>query len=218
MASPRELRCPYWIFLDFVIYGFVVFLRRWEEVERESGVQLVYKVGGVQFAKKSEMGATIDAYAEAMDANQIPWDTAIHTYMYLQRFGFSCHHVFSLGPYHHSEAWRCLSATCQGWTPQTTVSSWMKKVEKISSFEKKLQAVYNSKVGSHGTNCMVKRLGKPADFIHWQRFYLCNQFRILYHLLYNNWRDLEKNTHILIRSNILYRGYIQWMAEIIAFS
>ncbi|XP_064611531.1 monomeric sarcosine oxidase-like [Liolophura sinensis] len=48
--------------------------KAWEAVEQESGVQLVYKVGAIQFAKKSVMGATIDAYAEAMDANQIPYE------------------------------------------------------------------------------------------------------------------------------------------------
>ena len=44
---------------------------RWESVEQESGVQLVYKTGGVNWAKKEEMGYLIDKYAEAMDTHNI---------------------------------------------------------------------------------------------------------------------------------------------------
>lgn len=47
------------------------FYNRWEEVERESGVQLVYKTGGVNLARRDEMGNIIDKYAEAMSANNI---------------------------------------------------------------------------------------------------------------------------------------------------
>ena len=45
-------------------YGF-----RWEEVEKESGLQLVYKTGGVNFAKTEQMGHLIDKYAEVMETN-----------------------------------------------------------------------------------------------------------------------------------------------------
>lgn len=45
--------------------------KAWEEVEKEAGVQLVYKTGGVNWAKKAEMGHLIDKYAVAMDANNI---------------------------------------------------------------------------------------------------------------------------------------------------
>jgi hypothetical protein len=44
---------------------------RWEEVEEESGTQLVYNTGGVQLAKKDEMAFVIDQYAKAMSENNI---------------------------------------------------------------------------------------------------------------------------------------------------
>lgn len=53
-----------------------LFVYSWEEVEKEAGVQLVYKTGGVNWAKKSEMGHLIDKYAVAMDANNIRYKTS----------------------------------------------------------------------------------------------------------------------------------------------
>lgn len=44
---------------------------RWEEVEKESGIKVVYNTGGVQFAKKNEMSHVIEAYAKAMGDNNI---------------------------------------------------------------------------------------------------------------------------------------------------
>ncbi|KAK3086210.1 hypothetical protein FSP39_015259 [Pinctada imbricata] len=46
----------------------------WEEVEKESGVQLVYKTGGVNWAKTEEMGYLIDKYAEAMTTHNIKYE------------------------------------------------------------------------------------------------------------------------------------------------
>ena len=43
---------------------------RWEVVEEESGVQLLYKTGGVNFAK-TEMAHELDTYTAAMDAHNI---------------------------------------------------------------------------------------------------------------------------------------------------
>ncbi|XP_069112883.1 monomeric sarcosine oxidase-like isoform X2 [Argopecten irradians] len=48
--------------------------KAWKEVEEESGIKLVYMTGGVQFAKRNEMGEVIDKYAKAMDANNIKYD------------------------------------------------------------------------------------------------------------------------------------------------
>lgn len=56
-----------------------MFVYSWEEVEKEAGVQLVYKTGGVNWAKKAEMGHLIDKYAVAMDANNIRYKTSLKT-------------------------------------------------------------------------------------------------------------------------------------------
>ena len=46
----------------------------WEEVEKESGLQLVYKTGGINFSRKGGIGESIvDRYAESMDANGIKY-------------------------------------------------------------------------------------------------------------------------------------------------
>ncbi|CAG2205547.1 unnamed protein product [Mytilus edulis] len=45
--------------------------KAWEAVEKESGLQLVYNTGGVQFTRKDEMSHVIDAYAKAMAENNI---------------------------------------------------------------------------------------------------------------------------------------------------
>lgn len=55
-----------------------MFVYSWEEVEKEAGVQLVYKTGGVNWAKKAEMGHLIDKYAVAMDANNIRYKTSLN--------------------------------------------------------------------------------------------------------------------------------------------
>ncbi|XP_077982862.1 monomeric sarcosine oxidase-like [Glandiceps talaboti] len=46
-----------------------------EEVERESGLQLVYKCGGLEFARSGSAGTRIiELYAEAMDKQNIPYE------------------------------------------------------------------------------------------------------------------------------------------------
>ena len=45
----------------------------WGEAEKESGIQLVYKTGGLDIAKKSEPGIDVlEKYAEAMDSQNVP--------------------------------------------------------------------------------------------------------------------------------------------------
>ena len=58
------------IFSHF-IYLLTFNLQRWEAVEKEAGLQLVYNTGGVQFTRKDEMSHVIDAYAKAMAENNI---------------------------------------------------------------------------------------------------------------------------------------------------
>ncbi|KAI8491171.1 hypothetical protein Bbelb_312120 [Branchiostoma belcheri] len=52
--------------------------RAWEEVERESGLQLVYKTGGLDFTLKGgPQEWLMEEYAKAMDAQGIPYDKAM---------------------------------------------------------------------------------------------------------------------------------------------
>ena len=48
-------------------------LCRWEDVERESGLQLVHKCGSVQVARKETGGIeSLEKYAKALDQYSIP--------------------------------------------------------------------------------------------------------------------------------------------------
>lgn len=62
------------------IWTLLLFVYSWEEVEKEAGVQLVYKTGGVNWAKKAEMGHLIDKYAVAMDANNIRYKASLNNH------------------------------------------------------------------------------------------------------------------------------------------
>ncbi|XP_063950964.1 monomeric sarcosine oxidase-like isoform X2 [Lytechinus pictus] len=47
----------------------------WAEAERESGIQLVFKTGGLDIAKKGTIGAqVIENYAQAMDEQNVPYE------------------------------------------------------------------------------------------------------------------------------------------------
>lgn len=48
--------------------------KAWEEVEKESGLQLVHVTGGINFSRKGEMEHIVDKYAKAMSENNISFE------------------------------------------------------------------------------------------------------------------------------------------------
>lgn len=69
-------QCGLFIF----IWILFLFVYSWEEVEKEVGVQLVYKIGGVNWVKKVEMGYLIDKYVVVMDVNNIWYKIFLNNY------------------------------------------------------------------------------------------------------------------------------------------